>query len=306
MTGPERVASLMRLGYTECQARFLLLAALHGGYFLTRQYKAFSKSGHGRSTATFLRAVLSRNHAIGGRISSHAYVYHVTAGALFTALGDPGNRNARVRELGSIRRRLIGLDFVLSRLDWTFLATEREQRAYFLLEQHVPHAALPFPQHASSNHPLQTIPWNAPKGDPVAVAPDGSAIALAYRDDGDRTYAGFARFLRRYAPLCERLSIPVEIVFVTAADNQLQLAERAFKKTFEPRANPPNPDDFPGDAMAYVRAHRRCEQEDWDGRAALRDSLSAPLTLAHNSRVRLLVHRVPFDYRPLGMWRGEC
>lgn len=252
MTGPERVASLMRLGYTDCQARFLALAALHGGYFLTRQFMAFSKSGRGRTTSTFLHALLSRNHAIGSRISSHAYVYHVTAGALYAALGDAGNRNARLRDIGSVRRRLIGLDFVLSREDWTFLVTEHEQKAFFLLEQHVPHAVLPFAQRASPYRSTTATPWNAPKTDPVAVAPDRSAIAIAYRDDADHTDAGFARFLRRYAPLCQRLSIPVEIVFVTAADKQQELAEGAFRRRFELRPTLPAPDDFPpgSDVMA--------------------------------------------------------
>ncbi len=38
MSSAERIAALKGLGYTEREAAFLCLAALHGGYFLRRQY----------------------------------------------------------------------------------------------------------------------------------------------------------------------------------------------------------------------------------------------------------------------------
>ena len=41
MTNAERIQALQRLGYTEREAAFLCLAALHGGYFLRRQYAQF-------------------------------------------------------------------------------------------------------------------------------------------------------------------------------------------------------------------------------------------------------------------------
>ena len=40
-TGDERIARLEELGYTEREAAFLVLAALHSGYFLRRQYQEF-------------------------------------------------------------------------------------------------------------------------------------------------------------------------------------------------------------------------------------------------------------------------
>ena len=45
--------ALEAFGYTTRQAQFLALAAMHGGYFLRRQFLAFTGRAHGLAAVRF-------------------------------------------------------------------------------------------------------------------------------------------------------------------------------------------------------------------------------------------------------------
>src|SRR5262249_6243109 len=203
----------------------------------------------------FLRTVLNRNHANASRVAGKTQIYHLSSHALYGAIGE-AHCNRLAHEMRTIRRRLIGLDFILSRRDWTFLSTERELIAFFVDEHHVPRDVLPYQRQTFTGEPRTPTTWYFPQRDPIAIAPDRSVIALAYRDDGDSEDKRFATFLRRYAPLCERLSMAVEMVFVTAVDGQLDLAEGTFANTCGASASAQIAREYARETqvLAYVRA----------------------------------------------------
>ena len=63
MTAHEvRCQALEMLGYTPRQAQILVLIALHGGYFLRRQYVTFTGTPHGQATVGFLAHAVAREH----------------------------------------------------------------------------------------------------------------------------------------------------------------------------------------------------------------------------------------------------
>jgi hypothetical protein len=66
MTDDERVAALWGLGYTEREAAFLVLAALHSGYFLRRQYLTFTGAYKGRVDDLLVRKVIERGLGLEG------------------------------------------------------------------------------------------------------------------------------------------------------------------------------------------------------------------------------------------------
>jgi len=51
----ERAQGLESFGYTPRQAAFVAMVAVHGGYFLRRQYVAFIGGSHGRATVKLNR-----------------------------------------------------------------------------------------------------------------------------------------------------------------------------------------------------------------------------------------------------------
>lgn len=128
----EHAAALAPLGFTPRQSRFLALVALHSGYCLRRQYLAFAGIRHGKGTRVFFDRLVSRQLA--ERLPCRAdrgQVYHLSPRALYRSLGQEDNRNRRAASAALIARKIMVLDFVLSRLDVSWLATEQEKVAFF-------------------------------------------------------------------------------------------------------------------------------------------------------------------------------
>src|SRR5262249_42221346 len=144
MTTDERVAALVRFGFTARQSRFLVAVALHSGYCLRRQYEAFAGIQYGKNVRHFLDGLVERRLAdrFTGR-ADRGHVYHLRARALYRALGDEDNRNRRKGSAAQIARKLMLLDYVLSRPDAEWFATEAEKIHLFVQQFGVPPEALP-------------------------------------------------------------------------------------------------------------------------------------------------------------------
>ena len=56
------IAALQAFRYTETEARFLYVVATHSGYFVPRQYLAFSGASWGYRTDHFHEKLESRGH----------------------------------------------------------------------------------------------------------------------------------------------------------------------------------------------------------------------------------------------------
>ena len=60
---PSYLEDLQAMGYSESEARFLYIVATHSGYFVTRQFLAFT-CGHWRKrTTTFWSKLQAKKHA---------------------------------------------------------------------------------------------------------------------------------------------------------------------------------------------------------------------------------------------------
>ena len=63
MTNQERVENVKSLGYSDREAAFVTLAALHSGYFLRRQYSAFAGKSCGWADDSLTSKLLIKGHA---------------------------------------------------------------------------------------------------------------------------------------------------------------------------------------------------------------------------------------------------
>src|SRR5207244_4279147 len=144
MTLNDRINAVAGFGFTARQARFLVTVALHSGYCLRRQYEAFAGIQYGKNVRDFLDGLVVRGLAerFKGR-ADRGHVYHVTSRPLYRALEQEDNRNRRRTSAAQIARKLMLLDFVLSRPDVTWYATETEKVDLFVNEFGVPDRALP-------------------------------------------------------------------------------------------------------------------------------------------------------------------
>ncbi len=142
-----RCQALEMLGYTPRQAQFLVLVALHGGYFLRRQYVAFTGTPHGQAAVRFLAQCVAREHVRVLPYGRQGHVFHLYARPLYAAIGEEDNRNRRPAEWDAVIRKLMTVDFVLAHPTARFLATEEEKVA-LLRERLIPSVVWPHRSYA--------------------------------------------------------------------------------------------------------------------------------------------------------------
>jgi hypothetical protein len=144
VTLDDRVTALAFLGLTPRQTRFVATVALHGGYFLRRQYASFvGLVSRGRAVADFLNPLVhSRVMTRVAYRRGRGFVYHLRAKRIYQAIEQDDNRNRHVSP-ALIARKVMLLDVVLAHPDLTWLATEQDKVALFTDRFHVPVADLP-------------------------------------------------------------------------------------------------------------------------------------------------------------------
>ena len=94
---PFRIGTLMRFGFTERQARFLVHVLVFSGVFLERQYRTFTGLAHGQKTHDFLAKLVTAGYgtAMTPGALHRGRLYHVQFKPLYRAIGEPDNRHRK-------------------------------------------------------------------------------------------------------------------------------------------------------------------------------------------------------------------
>jgi hypothetical protein len=233
LTNDQRVEALRRFGYTEREAGFLCLAALHGGYFLQRQYARYLGKEAGGTVAVLIEKTLAWQHAKASTYVRNIHVYHLNARPFYAALGQSDNRNRRERQPLTIKNRLMGLDFVLTHPDYDFLATEQEKVDYFTQGLKINATVLPTKVYCSSNNAAPAERFFVDKY-PIfrcreSQAPTPSAVSFCFVDEGTSTTSRFETYLDQYRRLFAALPA-FQVVYVAARPLLFQAAEQTFRR----------------------------------------------------------------------------
>ena len=200
----EAAQALEAFGYTTRQAQFLALAAMHGGYFLRRQFVAFTGRAHGLAAVRFLERAVTRGDVHSLPYGRQGKVFHLCARPLYAALGQEHNRNRREAEWDAVVRKLMTLDFVLAHPTARFVATEGE-KAMLLQEFRVRQALWPSRKYApkragsglTARYFVDKMPWFREISDP--------RLWIVYVD-AEVTLRGFETFLEQYRGVLGALS----------------------------------------------------------------------------------------------------
>src|SRR5215831_6329467 len=140
----EYVAAIERLGYTAEEARFLYIVATFSGYFVPRQFIAFTGAAHwGSRSRSFTRKVVSRGHANWREYPHLDGVYHLWSRLLYRLIDKENLRNRRRHSPEFIRTRLVALDFILANQHYEYLETEADRVRYFREELGLAERVLP-------------------------------------------------------------------------------------------------------------------------------------------------------------------
>lgn len=247
--------ALEAFGYTTRQAQFLALVAVHGGYFLRRQFVSFTGRTHGLATVRFLDRAVSRGDVRALPYRRQGSVFHVCARPLYAALGQEHNRNRREAEWDAVVRKIMTLDFVLAHPTACFFATETDKSA-LLQELSVRQALWPsrkyVPTRPGSNlttrYFVDKMPWFRGTDD---------ARLWIVSVDAEVTLRGFETFLEQYRGLLGAL--PSGVIYVSPAPWSGPV-QRVFNKVVE------RGDAEVADSAAfrdYCELRARIDAKDW-------------------------------------------
>ena len=230
MTNDERKLAIQRFGYTEREAAFLCLAALHGGYFLSRQYNAFLECQRGGNVDRLIEKGVVQGHIRVHESANRTQIYHVGARSFFKAIGEGDNRNRRWRQPYPVKVKLMGLDFVLAHRQHHYLATEAEKLEYLAGTLGLNRSYFPQRLYRSRHgrnitrrYFVDKFPLFLP-GAPSAPSP---VVGFCYVDGSIGKPSGFDTYLLQYKYLFRRLD-RFEIIYMAGDERMFPKAERIF------------------------------------------------------------------------------
>ena len=182
MTHEERVQAVIDFGFTERQARFVVLVMRHAGVCVPRQYASFAGIANGgRRCNAFFDKLVRRGYAHEiDCVHNRARLYHVHHKPLYHVIGDVTSRYRRRVSPRLAVERLMLLDAVLPMPDLEWLTTAAEKAAY-LARLRPPRALM-----RRGSNPPSTPSGTAPR-----------ALIGASRSDSNRTAASCCCTSRR-------------------------------------------------------------------------------------------------------------
>jgi len=212
------VPVLESVGYTEREAAFLYLVALHSGYFLRRQYDRFIQRERGAIAAHFLRKAVARGHLQSVACGQARFVYHLTSKQIYEAVGLAASQHRRLKGDAHIKSRLMVLDFVLDHLGDRLLDSAEAKVSFFAQTLGLSEGALPHGS-AADFHLF-------PEAFPILIYREHS-VGFSFFDQGALSTSGFENFLRRYRALFAALP-SFELLYVADSDANFERAATVF------------------------------------------------------------------------------
>ena len=153
----EDISILKSFGYTEREAGFLYLVAIHSGYFTQRQFTEFGSIKPGGIVTAFTNKLVARGHASEHRYQNNAHVFHFHYKGMYSAIDREDLRNRRAHTFEYMKSRLAILDFVLGHLEHDYLEGEAEKVQYFEEKFQIQRKDMPGRTYRGANKDPDTI-----------------------------------------------------------------------------------------------------------------------------------------------------
>jgi hypothetical protein len=249
---PENISAIATLGYTQEEARFLYVVAMHSGYFVRRQFLTPS----GKPSSHFGAKLESRGHATWREYDRTGGVYHLVSKTLYRRIGNENLCNRRRHSAEFIRTRLLLLDFVLANPSYGYLETEPEKLHFFGEELGIPHIALPAKSYGSAGAEptLRYFVDRFPMFVDRAGAASPPVVTFSYVDPGQASLTGFVNHLHAYLPLFRQLG---EFSFLYIANSPIHFVRA--EERFSSAVKAPLEADVSNEVLRYFRLRNAWE-----------------------------------------------
>ena len=197
----QAVQTIAKRGFTDRQARFLVLVARHSGVCVMRQYSSFAGIVFGQKTRKFF-ANLVRLGFVSTYDCAHnrGRVYHVRHRAIYEAIGEPDSRLRRPPGVPRALERLMLLDAILENPESVWMSSRTEKVDYFASRGISSRRLLrigPSVRAISDGFATSRIACRSASIHP-ATSSSFTCMPTRLRDE-------FRDFFQRHAPLLERL-----------------------------------------------------------------------------------------------------
>lgn len=220
--------ALKALGYTEAEARFLYIVATHSGYFVARQFLAFTDAHWGKRTTLFWNKLQTKRHARTECFPKSGTVYHLFSRSLYRQIDRENIRNRREHEIEFIQRRIGMLDFVLLNQGYQYLETEPQKVSFFSTRLNVPNQFLPSKIYHGQRTSQPTVRYFVDKF-PMFLGSNSSSpvVTFTYIHGAQANLTEFVRHLEAYLPLFRQLS-EFRFLYLARVDAHFAHANQLF------------------------------------------------------------------------------
>jgi hypothetical protein len=226
------IAAIRSLGYTEDEARFVYIVATHSGYFLPRQFIAFTGIDWGKRWSKFGQKIESRGHAGWQQYLGAGRVYHLFSKTLYGKIGKENLRNRRRHSTEFIQTRIVLLDFIIENQHYNYFETEQQKVEYFCDQRDVPKKTLPTKAYEGRNGTAPTLRYFVDKYpfffDSSDVSPS-PVVTFSFVDPGLASSKAFATHLSAYDLLFRELP-EFRFLYIASSEANFTAAQSCFSK----------------------------------------------------------------------------
>jgi hypothetical protein len=257
----EHIERIKELGYTEAEARFLYIVAVHSGYFTLGQFRAFTGSRYGKRPTSFAQKLIKRGHATVRDYMRRGSIFHLFSRTVYGQIDKDNLRNRKRHSFDFMRARLVLLDFILSNQDLSYFETEQEKVRFFCDELGIPKDALPARVYEGGSGTKPTLRYFVDKFPLFLASPfprTSPVVTLSYVDSGFETSSHFVAHLAAYHGLFRELH-SFRFLYIAAKDAYFHKAEERFRSLVKR----PLESDVSGEILRYFQVRAKWERHEY-------------------------------------------
>lgn len=227
----EQIERIKGLGYTESEAHFLYIVAVHSGYFTLRQFCTFTSAARGKRSFLFARKLLQSEHASMRDYPGVGPVFHLFSRTVYGQMEKDNLRNRRRHSFKFVRTRLVLLDFILANQILAYFETEQDKVRFFCETIGMSKDCLPAKVYEGRPGSQPTVRYFVDKFPLFLAAPVSGAppvVTFSYVDSGFQTPSGFLTHLAAYQTVFRQLAT-FRFLYIAAKDAYFRMAEQGFR-----------------------------------------------------------------------------
>jgi hypothetical protein len=252
-----QIERIKGLGYTEAEAHFLYIVAVHSGYFTLRQFCTFTHAARGKRSFLFARKLLQSEHASMRDYPSVGPVFHLFSRTVYGQMEKDNLRNRRRHSFEFVRTRLLLLDFILDNQGLAYFESEQDKVRFFCETMGMSKDCLPAKIYEGRQGSQPTVRYFVDKF-PLFLAPPVSGaspvVTFSYVDSGFQTPSGFLTHLAAYQRLFRQLAT-FRFLYIAGKDAYFQMAEQGFRSLVKT----PLESDTSAEILRYFHIRKKWE-----------------------------------------------